>query len=184
MADEALTSREAIFVKEYLIDLNAAAALRRAGSRAKATDAIAARMMARPRVKAAIRQGMASRAARLELTADRVVQELACIAFGALSDVLDWGPGWVEPKPAASLPPEVVATVASIQAHTSEGRTKIAVRLHDKISALRLLMAHLGMTTERTESPRPTQDDLGALAQAFLATGTGGQVGPSSPGVD
>lgn len=178
----ALTARESAFVREYLIDLNASAALRRAGSRSKSPDATAARVMARPRVKAAIQEGMAGRAARLDLTADQVVRELACIAFSRMDDVATWGPEGFQLKDSARLIPEVAATVASVRAYTTEAGSRVSIRLHDKVRALQLLMAHLGMQGEGEKRTPPTEEGLINMIHAYWAMREPGEGNPTPVG--
>ncbi|MDB5453531.1 MAG: BcepC6B, partial [Caulobacteraceae bacterium] len=66
----ALTDRQRLFVEEYLVDLNLAAAARRAGyapSTAHSPDGLLS-----PAVHAAIDGALAARAERTRVTADRV----------------------------------------------------------------------------------------------------------------
>ncbi|MGB8180938.1 MAG: terminase small subunit, partial [Stellaceae bacterium] len=69
------------FVREYLVDLNAAAAARRSGYPARSATTRGNKLMARRDVQEAVKQAMAARAARTGVTADRVVLEYARIAF-------------------------------------------------------------------------------------------------------
>lgn len=162
-----LTAREAAFVEQYLIHLNGAEAARQAGYRGKNLDTQAFRLLARPRVREAVQEAVAARSKRNEITADRVLQELANIAFGDPRQVLTWGPGRVDFKvPSDELSPADAALVSSV------GMTQAGVRvkLHDKLAALRLLMGHLGMKTGDTPPAPPELAQLAALAQAFAAT--------------
>lgn len=162
-----LTAREAAFVEQYLIHLNGAEAARQAGYRGKNHDRLANQILGRPRVKEAVQAAVSARAKRNEITADRVLQELAYIAFGDPRQVLTWGPGYVDFRvPADELSPADAALVSSV------GMTQAGVRvkLHDKLAALRLLMGHLGMKTGETPPAPPELAQLAALAQAFTAT--------------
>ena len=66
-----LNDRERLFVREYLIDLNAARAAIRAGYSLRSAPKQASRVFNRARVKAAIEVAMAERATKLEITADK-----------------------------------------------------------------------------------------------------------------
>ena len=79
---EQLTARQARFVNEYLIDLNGTQAVIRAGYRTRSPEVHASRLLTRPLVAKAITAAQAARAKRTEITADRVIHELARIAFG------------------------------------------------------------------------------------------------------
>jgi phage terminase small subunit len=78
---KALTKKQAAFVAEYQIDLNATQAAIRAGYSPKQAHKSAAQLMAKPHIKAAIDDAQAKRLQRLDITADAVLQELAKIGF-------------------------------------------------------------------------------------------------------
>lgn len=75
----ALTSRQARFVEEYLLDLNATAAARRSGYSAKTAEQQGPRLLGNVEVALAIREAQAARSARVQLSADGVLQELGRI---------------------------------------------------------------------------------------------------------
>jgi phage terminase small subunit len=91
----ALTAKQARFVAEYLVDLNATQAAIRAGYSARTANEQAARLLANVSVAAAVAEAQAARGKRTEVTQDRVALELARIAFGDPRRVMDWGPGGV-----------------------------------------------------------------------------------------
>jgi phage terminase small subunit len=131
------------FVREYLIDLNGAAAARRAGYSPHSAGRRAFELLERPDVKTALRRAMADRARRTDITADRVLEELARIAFADLSRLADWGPDGVRLKPANELREEDTAAVAFV---SLGGRNKTQrIRMHNKISALVALARHMGL---------------------------------------
>lgn len=70
-----MTPKQEAFVREYLIDLNATAAYKRAGYVAKgnAAEVNAARLLRNAQVASAIQAGMDERAERTEITADYVL---------------------------------------------------------------------------------------------------------------
>jgi len=80
-----LTALEQQFAREYIVDLNASAALVRAGSRSKHPDAQASQMMQRPHVQTAIQEAMAKRVARTEITQDKVLKDLEETRKGAMA---------------------------------------------------------------------------------------------------
>lgn len=81
-----LTPKRERFVAEYLVDLNATAAAKRAGYSEKTAYSAGQRLLKVPEVKAAIREGQEKIAGRLEVTREQVVEELAGIAFHEASD--------------------------------------------------------------------------------------------------
>jgi hypothetical protein len=74
------STRHQRFVDEYLLDLNAADAYRRAGYKARGNSAEvnAIRLLRKAQVAAAVAEGMKSRAARVGITQDRVLASSRC----------------------------------------------------------------------------------------------------------
>jgi phage terminase small subunit len=72
----ALTPKQQRFVEEYLKDLNAAAAARRAGYSSKTADRIGYQLLEKTRVSEAIIAAKAERARRCKLSADWVIRRL------------------------------------------------------------------------------------------------------------
>jgi phage terminase small subunit len=79
--EKPLTPKQAAFVREYLIDLNATQAAIRAGYSAKTAQEIGSENLSKPIIAKAIQEAMGKRAEKLEITADRVLAELAKMAF-------------------------------------------------------------------------------------------------------
>ena len=71
-----LNAKQRVFVDEYLKDLNASAAARRAGYSEKNADRIGSQLLGKTWVAAAIAEAMQKRAARTEIDQDRIVREL------------------------------------------------------------------------------------------------------------
>lgn len=69
------------FVAEYLIDLNGAAAVRRAGYSHVRPDQQAYELLRKPEIAAAIAEGKARQMASADLSAVRVLEELRRLAF-------------------------------------------------------------------------------------------------------
>ena len=76
MDQENLTQKQARFVEEYLLDLNAAAAARRAGYSEKNADSIAAQLLSKTKVFEAVQSAIAARSAKTEITAEYVLENL------------------------------------------------------------------------------------------------------------
>lgn len=148
-AEKKLPPRREAFAAEYLKDLNATRAAIRAGYSAKTASSIGARLLADAGVARAVEEGMAARARRTEIDADRVVLELARIAFADPRDLMAWGPDGVALKDSASLTEEQAAGVAEV-AEGSGGTLRL--KKHDKVRALELLGKHLGLFRERAEA--------------------------------
>jgi phage terminase small subunit len=72
----ALTPKQARFVAEYLIDLNATQAAKRAGYSDKTADQQGCRLLINVKVAAAIAEAQSDRSARTEITQDYVLDSI------------------------------------------------------------------------------------------------------------
>lgn len=71
-----MTAKQRRFVAEYVIDLNAAAAARRAGYPEKTARQVGAENLTKPDIRAAIAEAQVTRAERTAITADDVLRGL------------------------------------------------------------------------------------------------------------
>ncbi|WP_435310654.1 terminase small subunit [Primorskyibacter sedentarius] len=84
-----ITPKQEIFAREYLVDLNATQAAIRAGYSPKCAESRGSKLMAIPAVAEYVSKLMHKRTSKLDLTADRVLQEIARIAFTDVSKLGD-----------------------------------------------------------------------------------------------
>lgn len=84
-----MTPKQEAFIREYLIDLNAAAAARRAGYSADVANRIGAENLSKPDIAAAIEELKAARNERTEINADWVLRTLAEEKTADLADLYD-----------------------------------------------------------------------------------------------
>jgi phage terminase small subunit len=145
MAREGLTPKQARFVEEYLIDMNATAAAKRAGYAPKRADVIGYENLSKPVIQAALNAAQRERSARTGITADRVLREIARVALADPRNVMRWGPGGIELKDSASLTDDEAACVMEISETRSENSGSMKVKLHPKIAALEQLAKHVGL---------------------------------------
>jgi phage terminase small subunit len=80
-ATRKFTPKQAAFIEEHAVDMNATQAAIRAGYSAKTAGWIGPQLLAKTHIAAAIAEKRADRSIRTEITADRVLQELARTAF-------------------------------------------------------------------------------------------------------
>lgn len=147
----ALTPKQEAFVREYLVDLNASQAALRAGYSAKTAPKIGFENLQKPEIAQAIAKAQQKRAERTEITQDRVLSEIAKIAFGDARDVMKWGPDGVILRSSDELTDAQAAQVAEVSETTSATGGSLKLKKHDKVKALELLGRHLGMFTDKTE---------------------------------
>jgi len=168
----ALTDKQKRFCEEYLIDLNATQAAIRAGYSPKTAEQTASRLLRNVKVQEYIAKRQKELSRSTEITQERVIKELALIAFsnnadyahvvekkmqveagGALVDVLDKDGNpvmyrTVEPVLTEELTEEQKRALAVIK----KGRDGLEVKSCDKVKALELLGKHLGIFTDKIEA--------------------------------
>lgn len=143
---ERLTDRDRRFADEYLIDFDAKHAAIRAGySESTARNAAAwikADNPEKPKLRELIDRKMADLSRRTGITAERVLRELANVAFVNFDDVVG--------DDGKILPRAQRADLAAIAGYkVKDGETdEHEVKFHDKLRALELIGKHLGMFTE------------------------------------
>lgn len=142
-----LTAKEAVFVEEYLTDLNAGGAAERAGYSSRQKYTIGYELLRKPEIQAAIQSAMKERSHRTGITNDRVLRELAILGFSDLAEFVDWGPDGVILKDSKTIDPELRRAIVSVT-QTQHG---VAIKLADKNAALEKLARHLGLYDEQTE---------------------------------
>ena len=125
-----MTDRQKKFCDEYLIDLNATQAAIRAGYSEKTAYSISNELLKKPQIK------------RTEITADRVLLELARIAFvdgSAFATITACGK--VKFTPTDELTNDQRAVIAGVK----NGKFGTEIKTNDKVRALELLGKHLGL---------------------------------------
>ena len=145
-----LTEKQQRFVDEYLIDLNATQAAIRAGYSAKTADVQGSRMLANCKVQQAISIAMAERSKRTGINQDRVVLELARIAFVKMTDIID-----SDGKIKDDATDDDLACIESVKYKSSESDTGSSVerevKISPKLKALELRGTHLGMWNDKLD---------------------------------
>jgi phage terminase small subunit len=156
-----LTPKQARFVQEYLIDLNAAQAAIRAGYSVKTARVIGHENLRKPEIAAAIAEAQNKRAERAELTADMVVDELRKIAFANMAGYMKSTPGGNPYLDFSGLTDAQTAALSEVTVDTySDGAgddarevKRVKFKLHDKLSALDKLGRHLGLFDAKHKQP-------------------------------
>lgn len=145
MDKDKLTPKQERFCEEYLVDLNATKAAIRAGYSEKTADRIANQNLRKLEVSKRIEELRSAQSERTEITADRVLRELAAIAFADRTKIAAiQESGEVAFTPTDKLSDDVKKTISGIE----HGKYGIKVSTCDKIKALELLGKHIGLFTE------------------------------------
>ena len=145
-----LTDKQKKFVEEYLIDLNATQSAIRAGYSPKTANEQGARLLANVSIQEAISKAMAERSRRTGINQDRIVQELARIAFVKITDVVD-----PDGEINTNASDDDLACIESYKVEDSDSvngsSSKREVKLASKIKALELLWKHVGMWNDKIQ---------------------------------
>lgn len=172
---DGLNDMQRAFVTEYLVDKNATAAYIRAGYKAKgnAAESRASQLLSNIKIRAAIDKRLTAILERVEITPERILQELAAIAFADTTDFVqvvqhqiykrtangedfeldeDFNriPTFyetVEIKPTDQLSKFQRKAIKTIK----QGKEGIEITLHDKKGALELLGRNAKLFTDKTE---------------------------------
>ena len=183
-----LTAKQQRFCDEYLIDLNATQAAIRAGYSENTAMEQGYQLLQKTSVAEYIAERKQDRIARTEITQDRVLRELAIIAFSNAADYAsiiekdamvdvngvtvpledaDGNPikyRTVEPVLTEDLTEEQQRALSVIK----KGRDGFEVKPYDKVRALELLGKHLGMWTEKVEVTEKAENPFAGLSTEDL----------------
>jgi phage terminase small subunit len=155
-----LNARQAAFVTEFLKCLNASEAARAAGYSVKTSGQIGERLLKNVEIAAAIAAGRKERAERTKIDADRVLRELASIAF------LDVGTAFNADgslKPVAEMDEGARRAISDMSETSNERGTARRIKFADKLRALDLLGRHLGLWDDKLTLKGDQQNPLTAL---------------------
>ena len=163
-----LTPKQKLFTEEYLVDFNITQAAIRAGYAKSSNHYLSKFIASNAYFKQLLAERISERKQRLQLDQDRVVLEIARLAFndprrafnqqGALLPIQDW-------------PDDVAAAISSIKTlevkaadGTVIGETK-EIKFWDKTKNLDLAARHLGMLQDKLEITTPVSELIRAARE-------------------
>lgn len=182
-----LTEKQKVFVNEYLVDFNATRAYKKAYPSCKKDETArvnGSKLLTNTNVKEYIDKRIKDREIRTEITQDKVLQELAAIAFSNGSDFAkvieepimvdgqkvlddDGNPKTykrVDIIKTSELAKDKKKAISGIK----ETKFGISVESADKVKALELLGKHLGMFKDKIEvTNKDSMVELDVLEKEF-----------------
>jgi phage terminase small subunit len=167
-----LTAKEAKFVQEYLIDLNASAAARRAGYSPKTANRTGPENLSKPHIQAALTFARQELSSKSGITPEKVIQGFADLAFADISECYNED-GIL--KNIHDIPKSCRAALAGIEVFEEfggKGENKVylgqtkKVRMWDKHKGLDSLAKHFGLY----DADKSNRDNI-----KFVVCGTTGQ---------
>ena len=153
-----LTRKQELFCAEYAIDGNGTRAAISAGYSAKSADSWSAQLLRLPKVQEEIQRRGKKLTTKLEISAEKVLSELAKLAFFDIRKLYDEQGNL---KPITSLDDETAAAVAGLEVeeafeHFGKGQAKPKgllkkVKIADRGLNLERLGRHLKLFTDKVE---------------------------------
>jgi phage terminase small subunit len=149
-----LTPKQALFVQEYLVDLNATQAAIRAGYSKRTAKSAGQRLLTNVDTAKAISKAQEKRSERTEIEQDRVLEEYAKLAF---LDPRRFFDGYGTLIPIQELDADVAAAITGLEVKRSFNKHNetfdilIKIKFADKKAALDSVARHLGMFVDRLE---------------------------------
>lgn len=177
-----LSPKAEAFCREYLVDRNATFAARRAGYAEKTANRTGHNLLKDPRVQARVAKAGEIAEKRFEVTAERVIEEIAKVGFASMRQFVRIDAEG-QPRIDLSETPEwaldalaEVKTETVIEGGAGEGEGQVVrktqIKLHDKLKAL----AHLGEITGAFNGAK--QETANAFANAFMQLLSNGSKAP------
>lgn len=151
--DDELTPKQQRFVDEYTIDYNAKNAAIRAGYAPNTAQEQGSRLLSYVKVKKAVQEKQNEQKERCAITADRVLNEYAKIAFCDTRMFFN-DDGTI--RPVSAWTEEMAACVGGldvIETGSDEGKSTVLkkIKLIDRRGALDSLARHLGLFRDKVE---------------------------------
>jgi phage terminase small subunit len=139
-----LTPKQERFCEEYLIDFNATQAARRAGYSEKTVRQTGTENLARPSIQARIRELQQPYKEKLDISAERVLEELSLIAFARPKKYMSWDNSRLTLISSEYLTEAETAAIASVSYKETStqfgGTTQVELKFHDKVKALQTIL--------------------------------------------
>lgn len=176
-AKKPLTPKQAKFVEEYLIDLNATQAAIRAGYKPHKARQMGSENLSKPDIAKAIQEQMEARSKRTEISQDRVLQEYAKLAFLDPRKFYDEAGRLI---PIRQLPEDVAAAIAGMDVFSEKIGEKDGVpeyaevrkiKIADKKGALDSVARHLGMFNDKLSLDGKLSVSLAEKMEKVIASG-------------
>ena len=146
----ALNERQKRFCDEYMIDLNATQAAIRAGYSVKTANEQGARLLTNVSVQAEIQRLQAEISRRTGISQDRVIRELAKVAFLNPMNLVT-----AEGRIKESASQDDLSCIEGVKYKRSDSDTGFSeereIKIASKLKALELLGKHLGMFNDRLD---------------------------------
>ena len=164
-----LSPKQALFVREYLVDLNATQAAIRAGYTVKSAEVTGCKLLSIAKVKLAVQENAEKRIRRLGLSADETLERLSWIANSDPGDFFNEAGSLLNVK---DLPEGVRKCIASIEVVkrnmvVGDGEMEYVhkIKWWDKVKALDLMSRYHKLINDKPETPLGGAQPIQILVQ-------------------
>lgn len=176
-----LTPKQERWCEEYLVDLNAAAAARRAGYSRNTATQIGTENLGKPVLQAKILELRKARSEKVQVDAERVLRELCLLGFSNMADFMvaqEDGTAFVDfsgltRDKAAAIQEFVVEEFTDGKGEDARNVRRTKFKLADKKSALVEIGRHLGMFDDKLRLANADGSNLPAAAVFVMRVGDG-----------
>lgn len=142
-------ARYRLFVKAYLANgRNGTAAAITAGYAENSAHAQGSRLLKNAKVRALLDKETARVEKKLDISAERVLQQYAKIAFGDIKDLVTWDAyGRVKLRPMDEVDGTVISELYEVV--SENGTRTLRLKTSDRMAALEKLFRHLGLDKQQ-----------------------------------
>jgi phage terminase small subunit len=155
--EKVLTPKEKMFISEYLKDFNATQAAIAAGYSKKTAFSIGCENLKKPYIQEAIGKEVEIILKNNRSLALRVVRECEKIAFGKISDVMEFDDNGVVLKDSSEIDTSTIESVGIDTFITKGGMSnKKRVKLYSKEKALEILAKYTSLYTDAPQTVLPS----------------------------
>lgn len=173
MTDKPLTPQQEAFATNLASGMTQAQAYRQAYPKSqkwkdKSVHERASHLAANVKVQSRVAELSTKAAAANNVTIERIVAELAKVAFGNAKTVMRWTAGGMSLIPSDELDDDQAAIVSEVKQTVSQSGGSMGLKTHDKVKALQLLGEHLAMFTKKSELTGPGGQPLVPQASGVL----------------
>ena len=177
--ENGLTSLQERFCEQYLVDLNASRAYRRANPNisSEVAKVNGCRLLTYANVQNRITELTKVISQETKLNAVNVLRELSIIVFAQLTDVIEWtATGNAFIKGSEDIPANIRPAIKKIKKYRKNMGTQedpdwqdiFEIELHDKVKAINLAMQHLRLLGDEGSEDKKDISQLILGAQARL----------------
>lgn len=181
-----LTIQQKRFVDEYLFDFNGTRAAIRAGYSPKSAEQQAVRMLGYAKVANAIEEKRQRLSIKTEIKAEKVLQEIARIAFSDMRNLATWEGQEVFFKSSSEITDDMAACISEITSTTIQSKSgkkvNMKIKLHDKMRAIEMLAKNLNLLVNQDQNGQnPIAITPENIAELCRAAREGAQPKPNEP---